>query len=425
MRERSLGVLLWTCLLVFSSNLRSATYLDISQLPDARNISSLNEKSFEISPVSSEKIRASFITKSFKWLRYEEVLLIPTARLEVVIETKDTNGYELVYKNNAYSFQRNQSNSSVEFDFSLFERESIEIYNNGELIENIKISRKHQAKPLILIDDTCSRNAIDIQGLSTEAISVGCKIIKTGEFGNEEPVLEVKWISPELKRYSGISIQTAVFNHNSTHRIKVQNKNSKAQKTFSISAKIPKRIHRLFTAAGLGPYVLETALEQSDDIRTIYEPVAPALFLYANYQISKDQSVRGFNAAVFKESVFDNAGVYLGSDFGFSFDNRLYFTTLIGMQYLYFKFDKEAKEISEPIFPQGIEFMYRHAFDIPNYIVSGGFFINTSTEIEYQNAWIRWGEKYFWELNYIGWAKDNFSAKMWGLSIGFPLKGFL
>ena len=153
--------------------------------------------------------------------------------------------------------------------------------------------------------------------------------------------------------------------------------------------------------------------------------IAPALFFYLNYKISETNSIRGFDAAIFKESTFNNAGLYLGSDFGHSLDNKLHFTTLLGVQYLHFQFDKDSSAISEPIFPQGIEFMYRHAFDIPNYIIAGGVFLSTSETIDYENIWIRWGKNYFWELNLISWGKDNFEATTWGLSIGFPFKGFL
>ena len=135
-------------------------------------------------------------------------------------------------------------------------------------------------------------------------------------------------------------------------------------------------------------------------------------------------SIRGFDAAVWKKSTFNNAGVYFASDIASILDGKLTITTLLGMQHLYFQFDKKYETISEPIFPQGIEFLYKHAFGIKNYIVSGGAFISPSETIDYQNIWIRWGKNYFWELNYIYWGKDQFDAGMYGLSIGLPFKGF-
>ena len=240
-------------------------------------------------------------------------------------------------------------------------------------------------------------------------------------------MLEITWISPELKVLNAQAPPYyAAFLNNLPVKVEVQNIKTKEFKTIEISAKIPKRLHRLFTAYGFGPYSLHTKILEKEEIITEKKvDVAPALFLYANYKISETNSIRGFNAAIFQESVFDNAGMYLGSDFGFSLDNRFYMTTLLGVQYLYFQFDKESPQISEAIFPQGLEFMYRHAFDIPNYIISGGFFVSTSETIDYENIWLRWGKNYFWELNLISWANDEFEATTWGLSVGFPFKGFL
>ena len=235
------------------------------------------------------------------------------------------------------------------------------------------------------------------------------------------------WSSPDLiVSNQEVGINHAAFLSNNPVRIKVRNIKTGKLKVLTLKATLPKRLHRLFTAYGLGPYAFNTKIENAEgETFTKKEGTAPALFLYSNYKISDTTSVRGFNAAIFKDSVFDNAGLYIGSDFGFSFDNRLYFTTLLGVQYLYFRFDEDADEVSEAIFPQGIEFMYRHAFGIPNYIVSGGIFLSTDDSIDYENVWLRWGKDYFWELNLISWGKENFETRTWGVSIGFPFKGFL
>ena len=59
-----------------------------------------------------------------------------------------------------------------------------------------------------------------------------------------------------------------------------------------------------------------------------------------------------------------------------------------------------------------------------NYIRGRKVFLSPSNDLDYKNIWIRWGKSYFWELNLIEWGQDNFKASMWGLSVGFPLKGF-
>lgn len=376
-------------------------------------------------------IKAIVDEHSFEWVRAEEILLIPRVRLKIKIADADPS-YHLKYKDITRSFQQSSKSSYAELIYSLFERDNVEIFKNNKIIGSIDISFKNHKKEKLIIDYTCSRNAIKVKGLENEHFSIGCLTRRIGGFGNEKAMLEIKWISPELKILNSNYVPyEAAFTDKKPIYIQVLNIKTKKIKTITLTAKIPKRLHRMFTAYGFGPYALHTKIESATSDPTnkttqqIHTPIAPALFFYLNYKISDSTSIRGFDAAIFQESKFNNAGLYLGSDFGFALDNKLYFTTLLGVQYLYFQYNADSTVISEPIFPQGIEFMYRHAFDIPNYIISGGIFLSTDKDIEYENIWVRWGKNYFWELNLISWAKADFEAKTWGLSVGFPFKGFL
>lgn len=380
---------------------------------------------------SDYQVKAILDRYSFEWVRYDNILLIPRARMKMRVNNPDAN-LHIVYKDVITNFQQSKKNSYSELYYSLFERKKIKIYNKEELIAEISTSFKDHKKERLLIDYSCSRNGIKIEGLDKEHMAIGCKTRRIGAIGKEKPMLEISWISPELK-ISGteyIPYHAAFLNQRSIN-IGAKNVFTGEHRSIKISARIPKRLHRIFTAYGVGAHALHTKIIEKNETTSeeekseIQAEIAPALFFYFNYKISKTSSIRGFNAAFFQESIFDNAGVYLGSDFGFSLDNKLYFTTLLGMQYLYFKFDDDFDEISEPIFPQGLEFMYRHAFGIQNYIISGGVFLSTTTDIDYENIWIRWGKSYFWELNLITWGKDDFEARTWGVSVGFPFKGFL
>ncbi len=372
------------------------------------------------------RVWAKVEPSSFDWVRVQSTLLVPRVRVKIKLETTDPS-FSLHYKTTTLNFQQSQKNSYTELYYSLFERKKIEIYKHNKLIATVAVNLKKSSKKKVLIDYTCSRNSIEIIGLEDEHFSIGCQTRRIGSYGKETPMLEVKWISPELKIISGgAPPYHAAFLNKRPVNIEVLNTITNKTKTLTIKSKIPKRLHRLFTAYGFGPYALHTErINKNDKKLTKKAPIAPALFFYLNYKISEGTSIRGFDAAIFQESKFNNAGLYLGSDFGHALDSKLYFTTLLGVQYLYFKFDDDTPEVSEPIFPQGVEFMYRHAFDIPNYIISGGIFLSTTNDIDYENIWIRWGKNYFWELNLIAWGKDNFQAKTWGLSVGFPFKGFL
>lgn len=382
------------------------------------------------------KIQVRLINKSFQWIRTEEVLLTPRARVEVIIEG-DAQNYHLSYEQQSLIMQQSQKGAHTEFYVSLFNHSPIQVYHQGQYVGDISFIAKNKNtykgskdanRNNHLIDYSCSRKNIQIKGLDGELLSLGCRTHRIGKFGSERPMMEILWSSANYRLLDGSRPPyIAVFLDNYPIRLKVQNRKGEV-KEIEISARLPKRLHRLNTAYGFGPYAFHTSFtenpENEDDKLEYKEDIAPALMLYFNFKLSAMNSIRGFDAAVWKRSTFNNAGVYFASDVASILDGKLTITTLLGMQHLYFQFDKEYETISEPIFPQGIEFLYKHAFGIENYIVSGGAFISPSETIDYQNIWIRWGKNYFWELNYIYWGKDQFDAGMYGLSIGLPFKGF-
>lgn len=420
---------LFSLFFVFSLSLAQAeNHVQLKKLPLGENRlpMSKNDLGIEIINPKGTKIKAYFDNNSFEWIRYDDILLIPQARLKIQVQKLNTASY-IVYKNQTINFQHSKKYSYAELYVSLFESHPIIIRDAENEQITLKPFFKDPKKSNLLVDYSCSRNNIRVEGLKNEHFTIGCRTKRIGAYGQEKPMLEILWMSPEL-RIKGAQFlpYQAAFLSQKPISIDVENIYTKEQKTITIKASIPKRLHRLFTAYGFGPYAFETeSMTEDGELLTKSEATVPALMFYINYKISETTSIRGFEAAVFKDSVFNNAGIYLGSDFGFALDNKLYFSTLIGVQYLYFQFDEDSEIISEPIFPQGIEFMYRHAFDIPNYIISGGVFLSPSETVDYQNVWIRWGKNYFWELNLISWGKEDFKATTYGVSLGFPFKGFL
>jgi hypothetical protein len=72
------------------------------------------------------------------------------------------------------------------------------------------------------------------------------------------------------------------------------------------------------------------------------------------------------------------------------------------------------------IFPQGFEVVYRHAFGLRNYHLIYGMFLSTASDGSYENIWLRFGQKVFWELNWINWKYEDRQATSYGLSVGIP-----
>lgn len=410
-------------------------YLNIENAPEAQEKIKLNPKDFTvkidfINDKDIPKLLVKVAKNSVKWVRIGD-LTIPKLRLMVMLKDKQKESFFLNYKDTNHTFQDHKKISYTEVTYSVFEKSKIKLYRNDKYIADIKVNIKPREENII-IDYSCSRNNIKIDIPKSDLISVGCTTKRIGKIGHEKPLLTVHWISPTLKtQITDTPINKSVFITTKSNHLKLESSQNNELVMLHIHAKIPKRLHRMFTAYGFGPSYFETKITNNDkpvsqrSEETDIDPVAPSLYFYLNYKISETSSIRGFDAATFSKSKFNNAGIYLGNDFGFSLDNRLYFSTLLGVQYLYFQFDNDSEKVSEPIFPQGVEFMYRHLFDIPNYIISGGLFLSTSSEIDYKNIWLRWGKNYFWEVNYINWGNSDFNAKTIGLSVGIPFLGLL
>jgi hypothetical protein len=423
-------------IILFTTNLQAKENHPISFGPVTigENRLKLDVRDFSINLKLKANIKSKVVLKknSIQWIRIDDVLLTPRALIDVYFqgEAKDFN---LVYRNQSITMQQDKDGlAHSEFYVSLFQFDKIDIYKNGNHIGDItftanKITGKRQTT---LIDYSCARNGISVKGLDHEFISLGCRMTRIGSAGQETPMLEVLWTAANYRlRNQKKAPYLAIFTNSNPIKVEVVDHNGQI-KELEISAKVPARLHRLNIAYGLGPYAFNTSYDNSsdpdrDDIVRYDEPAVPAFMLYFNYKLDDTTSIRGFDAVVWKKSVFNNLGVYYANDIAKPFDKKLTVTTLLGMQHLYFKFDENYPTRSEPIFPQGIEANYNHAFGIENYLIGGGAFVSFESNMAYQNIWVRWGKGIFWELNYIHWGTEGFTATMWGLSAGFFLGSFL
>jgi hypothetical protein len=190
-------------------------------------------------------------------------------------------------------------------------------------------------------------------------------------------------------------------------------------KTMQIKANIPQRLYRLKTAFGLGPYLYQSEFKEEKQLSKL----APSIMFYAKYDLTETASLKVFDALIYSEIKFNNSGLYFSYDLATIFDGRIVLNALIGLQGLHYKLDNLNKTEFQFIYPQGFEFIYKHAF-IENYNLMYGMFL-ASGDHPYTNAWLRYGKRGFLELNFIDWGDhtslDKPHVRMWGLSIGLPL----
>ncbi|MCK5072578.1 MAG: hypothetical protein KAQ98_04070 [Bacteriovoracaceae bacterium] len=368
------------------------------------------------------EIKVELKKDSFQWIRYKGVLLIPRARIRIIMKAEN-HSVHLKYQGQSIIPQTSKKNKLIfsEFFVSLFQPDNIEIFVSGKKSGFVSISPRYRddqnKENTHLIDYSCSPYHVEIKGLDHEYISVGCMMNRIGGYGHEKALLEVYWTSAEYKlEGGGPPPYVATFVMNNPVKMTVVNKKGE-KRNIEIHAKIPKRLNRLKTAIGFGPYIFDTRFKQTN--RRVH--IAPAAMLYANLNLSQNTSLRAFDALMWETSFFNNAGIYFAYNLGTALDGRLLFIPLLGFQALAFRYDNRIDTYHKFIFPQGFEIVYKHPFGLENYALVYGMFISTSSaDDDYQNLWVRFGKKIFWEINYINWSDDTKKASMWGLSIGIP-----
>jgi len=368
------------------------------------------------------KITSKFIPNSVQWVRLANNLLSPRARLSIQIHDLQSN-YFLKSGDKIFLPEQRNKTTYIELYISLFNPGEIKVFSQNKLISNIEIRSNFKVKSRnsVLIDYSCAPFSLEIEGVVNEYLSVACLLSKTGEFGHEKPRLEVTWVSTNLKLLDGTPPPfVTILTGNNPARVSLKDAHN-VTKTITIKAHLPKKVHRLKTALGFGPYSFHA--ESGNKARPA--KIAPAAFLYGKYDINNLSSWRFFNAAVWNnKSIFNNAGLYFAYEVANAFDKRVSIVPLLGLQGLTYRFDSTTFLTNKIIYPQGFEVVYHHAFGNKNYSLVYGMFLSTSSDDEYQNVWLRYGKRVFWELNYIDFKTDNNLSKMWGLSVGFPFIQF-
>jgi hypothetical protein len=411
---------------LFASN-ENATSLSFGPVQIGEERLKLDFKDFDLiveTNTEEVKIKAAFISDSLQWARSMPELLMPRARIRVQTQA-NSERIHLRQEGQSITFQNKENLGQTEIFVSLFDPSPIDIYFDGKKVGTIIIRTKDMKEKTIeelhLVDYSCANFDLVVTGIDDQYLSLGCSVARVGKSGKEYPILQISWLSPNLQLLDKSAppyITYLTAKDNSTKFLVIDQNGQK--KEITITAKIPKRLYLLKTAAGLGPY---TFAATQDDLSH-----APKLswsaMLYGNYYVNDKNSIRFFEAIVKENSTFNNLGFYFAYEGADGFDHRLSFVPLLGLQLVTFKYSPSSRVINKAIFPQGFELVYRHAFGLRNYNLVYGMFLSTSSLVDYENLWIRFGKRIFVELNYINWADSGSKATMTGLSIGFPFMNF-
>lgn len=366
---------------------------------------------------SDPNIAVNFISDSVQWIRNEANLLVPRSMVGITIKNSDHN-IILHYLSKTIIPVKHEASFYTELYVDLFNPNVIEVYRGNQIIDRITFVSKgtKDAKSKQLIDYSCVSYQLNIEGIDDEYLSVGCKMEAVGNMFSQRPRLEVTISSTNLISENGERPPYTIYlKDNSPVIFKLKNDQGNL-KTISVKAKLPERLTRLKIAAGIGPYIYNSEKLNA----TTDGALAPSYMLYGKFDLTPTTSFKAFDALVYAKTLFNNSGMYFSYDLAEIFDGRILINTLLGFQGLHYKYDKKSDTKFEMLYPQGFEVIYKHAFGIENKHLTYGMFLSTDSN-EYTNAWIRYGGRFFWELNYINWAHSPNKISMYGVSIGFPI----
>ncbi len=366
---------------------------------------------------------SSTFVGEMKWERTKQNLLLPFLKIRLKTSNNQKSHLHYRYKGVTYLPHISDLEEFTDLDFSVFDPEKVEVFHEGSKVGEVGVHglTKERINNTVLIDYSCSGYNLRVFGLDEGFLSVGCEIIRENIKGDVVPTLNVNWISSEYKTldlHHGPYVIS--FSRGREARVVVKNDQG-GKKEIQFKVDFPNRLHRLKLAGGIGPYMYENSKDEMSE----GPQVLPSFMVYSSYYLNNIHSLKFFEALVIKESIFNHAGLYVGSDLGKFYDDRLVLSSLIGFQALTYQFDNTDNPFTQIIFPQGLELTMHHPLGMENYKFTMGGFLSPQPSVTYQNFWARFGSKVFLEFNYINWQYSSRAASMYGLSVGFPLaQGF-
>lgn len=372
-------------------------------------------------------VEARWVEKSVRWLRAKDGLPVPRARLRVDAKAAPER-LLLRWRGRAIQFQGGPEGSSTEIFVPLLDGGEARLEVDGQPASRIKITARpasaSAANARHAIDHRCSPYGVRVTGLDDAYLSMTCRLMPVGRIGAEEALLEVRWSAAGVTMPDGSAPPlTADLRDGRPARTTVIGPDGKSR-VVELAANVPPRFNRMKLAWGTGPYGLSSSAESGNG-------ASGSVMLYGNFRLRTEDnlSLRAFEAAVGQSPVhtsfFNNLGLYFAYDAVRALDTRLRLTILLGAQIVTFAPKGLAHPAyNESIAPQGFEVSYPDAFGIKNKSLSGGLFLQPGVSKRYQNMWVRYGGRWFGELNYLSWRANNRYATMWGFSVGAPLAQF-
>lgn len=419
----SLIILILSCS-VFAQK-RSFISFKNGQVQFGQSYLDLDLDNFKINLEKANKaIKAAFIKGTLKWEKNKDGLFLPSAELLIQISRKTWGREQPIIKFKAKTFSpsllKNSSIYSFSLTVSLFQINQIKILKRGELFNTLYLKPVTSEKVKHhYIDSSCTPYHLEIKDFD-EYLSVSCELSRLGSIGSERPKLKLLWVTPSYFSVDAKESENiTTFTSSGNAEIILKNHEGKRKKLL-FSVTLPKKLHRVKTALGIGPYQMLSRLGEKED-----KGITGNITLYGRFDLTLNTSIRFFNSFGIKnKELFNNFGLYFAYDLARVYDDRIRMVALLGTQHLTHQSDF-GDDFNQFIAPQGAEVTYHHPFGLRNYVLGAGGFYSFSETYDYLNTWVRFGRKTTYEFNYIKYKNDQREVSVAGLSVIFPLISFL
>jgi len=418
---------------------KSVTQQVLSEtMSSALSPNQLTSSDFKIEWVGApiEGLQVSIEDHTLEWTRVWEVIEIPRGFLKIESQADDVGQVAV-----ADAFQPLLAGGLNKIPVPLIsgsQHNPIEIkIKRGDKVLKGKLQVRFAPKtpsdsPRVFTDPTCSRLYVEVKKITLpddQWIFIGCRV--TGLVGSEHrtSVLQafVYWDN------GGSSIEVGGIDTPPTSgsvwplRLspapgEVTLKAAKGEVT--LTYKIRENYHYGFLGAGIGPYQLQFTGGGENSTSIIANPT-----LYGSLILNETVKLVGFSSVTADSHMYTDTGIYLSMPYATFLDRRCSITVLLGAHAIGFAQTGSSYYLLWGA-PQGFEFMVTDFLFKTFNLTMGGLLYPEISGKAYSNYWFRYGTgKVFGELNAISWQESVYNTpykvSTIGLSIGFPITGFL
>lgn len=405
-------------------------------------------------------IKISLEKNSLQWVRVQDVLLLPRARL--LVEAENVEGGAIFHAR----FTQPLEGAKAVMPIALISRgrtpiEIVIVRGGHEIHGRVQVRfrprpRVDTTEPRVYFDASCSPyrakgDALRFTG--DQWAYIGCRIVSQNSETYRAPVLEIYvfWDNVgQVIKIEGVEtkselsslwpLKTRAFLYSvpgsftlsqcagqgaGPYADKEQSAGGALAKsrdngsTLTVHYMLPEILHRGSVSLGIGPYSFSFFGNNSDASEITLIPT-----LYASYLFTETMRIVTFGALTMTSQNILDLGVYYSTESIRSLDRRFGFYLLLGGHAIGFGSQGQYHFVTGA--PQGMEIQLTDIRRKGSNVSLGGFFYPEISGIAYYNLWFRWGSSaLFFETNYIAW-KENldgiaFSYRSLGFTIGFPI----